>query len=360
MKYFALFAFLLLNSFGWSQIIHFETEMAEEVEETSGLLFINDKVITHNDSGGDPTLYEIDPDSGDITREIFISNATNIDWEDLSSDADYIYIADYGNNDGSRTDLKIYRITLANFLASNTVTADIINFSYSDQIDFSPNTSTNFDAETLISFHDSLYIFTKNRGDFHSNIYPVPKTPGNYQISKIGSINPQILVTGGTYDEAADAVVLTGYSSTGPYILTLNNFESEDLMSGTLNKYLVEINGFSIQIEGIAAIGQNQFYISAEGNSAVDPQLFKLDADEILAIEPTNNLQYRLFPNPATQQLNIECKDFSSLEIYTAQGQLLLNSNKKTINVSMFAKGIYISIVKDQFGHLGIQKLVIE
>ena len=37
-----------------------------EVSETSGLLFFNNLLITHNDSGGEPLLYEVDT----LTREI--------------------------------------------------------------------------------------------------------------------------------------------------------------------------------------------------------------------------------------------------------------------------------------------------
>lgn len=361
MKYLFLIVFFLLNHpFSWSQIISFQAEMDEEVEETSGLLYINNKIITHNDSGGDPILYEVDPDSGDITRKISINNATNNDWEDLSADEDYIYIADFGNNDGSRTDLKVYRISMTDFLSSDAVTADIINFNYSDQVDFTSNSSTNFDAETLINYHDSLYIFTKNRGDFKSNIYPISKVPGTYQISKIGTIDPQILVTGGTYDETSDAVVLTGYSFTGPYILTMNGFDTDQLITGIMNKYPITISGNSAQIEGIYSIGQNQFYVSAEGNSAVAPQLFLLDADDILPIVATKSLPIQLYPNPTSNTITIQCEDFILLRIYNIQGQLLMTSHEKTIDISSIHKGTYFVIVQNKLGQQGRQKFILD
>ena len=54
-------------------------ELPERVKETSGLLFLDGKIITHNDSGDAANIYEIDSLSGIIVRTVSISNATNID-----------------------------------------------------------------------------------------------------------------------------------------------------------------------------------------------------------------------------------------------------------------------------------------
>jgi len=82
--------------------------LIESISETSGLIYYDNKLITHNDSGNAAELYEINSVNGSITRTITISNATNIDWEDIAQDDTYIYIGDIGNNSGSRTDLKFY------------------------------------------------------------------------------------------------------------------------------------------------------------------------------------------------------------------------------------------------------------
>jgi len=140
---------ILIKFIGFSQIEDFKEkfELPNEVAETSGLLFLNGKIITHNDSGDAPNLYELDSLTGNLLRTINISNATNLDWEDITEDETYIYIGDFGNNNGNRTDLKIVRITKADYLNSNSVTADFITFSYEDQTDFSIRTNQhNFDA----------------------------------------------------------------------------------------------------------------------------------------------------------------------------------------------------------------------
>ena len=87
-----LFLLLLTYSALFCQIENFteKFELPEEVKETSGLLFLNGKIITHNDSGDDANLYEIDSLSGLLLRTISISNATNVDWEDISQDDPHI------------------------------------------------------------------------------------------------------------------------------------------------------------------------------------------------------------------------------------------------------------------------------
>jgi hypothetical protein len=41
--------------------------------------FYNDNIITHNDSGGQVNLYEINASTGAVVRTVAITNATNVD-----------------------------------------------------------------------------------------------------------------------------------------------------------------------------------------------------------------------------------------------------------------------------------------
>ena len=119
-------------------ILDLQTELNTTISEVSGIIWIEGRLIGHNDSGDDANLYEIDPVSGEVIRTVMVENANNIDWEDITYDEDYIYIADFGNNDGNRTNLMIYKISKSDFLSMPTVIADTIKFNYAEQIDFSP------------------------------------------------------------------------------------------------------------------------------------------------------------------------------------------------------------------------------
>ena len=199
MRNLTLFFFYLfcVKSFGQDFTLTEKFELPNQVEETSGLLYYNNKIITHNDSGNDANLYEIDPENGEIIRVVTVANATNIDWEDLGQDDTYIYIADIGNNNGNREDLKIYKILKSDFISSTNVTSQEITFSYEDQTDFSsqPNNS-NFDAEAICVYQDQILIFTKNWLDFKTNTYVIPTGLGDYSAEKVSSYDAQGLITG--------------------------------------------------------------------------------------------------------------------------------------------------------------------
>ena len=125
---FILFAFFFCISLQ-AQIenITEKYNLPNSISETSGLLFYNGKLITHNDSGDAANLYELDTIRGNITRTITISNATNSDWEDITQDDTHIYIGDFGNNsNGNRQDLKIYKIL--RFIVKNSVILFFLTF----------------------------------------------------------------------------------------------------------------------------------------------------------------------------------------------------------------------------------------
>jgi len=75
----------LANSFSpaSAQQISETTILSDSVLETSGLIFLDGRLITHNDSGDGAKLYEIDTLTGDVLRTVFIRNAPHRDWEDI-------------------------------------------------------------------------------------------------------------------------------------------------------------------------------------------------------------------------------------------------------------------------------------
>ena len=281
MKQFSLLLFLFATPlFIFSQQISVVTQLESNINETSGLLFLNGKTITHNDSGGQAALYEIDVTTGNVNRTVTVTNATNVDWEDITQDGNYIYVGDFGNNNGSRKNLKIYKISIQEYLNTpdEKVTAEVINFNYSDQTDFtSSQYSTNFDAEALIAYKDHLYIFSKNWGDQKTNIYEVPKDPGTYTVDKIDTINTNGLITGADFNPLTHKIVLTGYSLIFPFVVELFDYSEGLFSNGTVKKYSASnLGGNSFQIEGVAAIDKLNYYISGEKNDYGKPALYKL------------------------------------------------------------------------------------
>jgi hypothetical protein len=149
--------------------------LSSELKEISGLEILNDSILVAINDGGNSTHLFLLNQKGKITKKIVVSNATNIDWEDLASDNEFLYIADIGNNLNKRKDLRIYRIKIDEILNSESVNADQMLISYSDQNAFPPNEAArNFDSECLISAYGDLWIFSKNNSvpfDGNSRIY---------------------------------------------------------------------------------------------------------------------------------------------------------------------------------------------
>ena len=98
---------ILICFVGSAQISYKEIKLPKSISETSGLENYGEHLITHNDSGDKPKLYVISS-SGEKIIEIKINSIENNDWEDIASDSDHLYIADIGNNNGTRKNLKIY------------------------------------------------------------------------------------------------------------------------------------------------------------------------------------------------------------------------------------------------------------
>ena len=342
-----------------AQQLMLETALDATVNETSGLLFLNNTLITHNDSANTNQLFEIDSATGMVTRTVTVTNATNEDWEDLASDDTYIYIGDFGNFRGDRTDLKVYRIAIADYLASTSVTADVINFSYDDQTDFTPSPlATNFDAEGLMHYNNTLYVFTKNWLDGNTNIYELPKTPGTHSISNIDSITALGLVSGATYNAANDSIFITGYDLSGAFLIQLSGFNSGLFSNGTVTRTSVSLpNNYSVQIEAIAAINANEYYITAEENAPDASGLFSLNVStlDIVEVEQTD---FRFYPNPANDKIVLSANHCKT-EIYSISGQLLKSHTTKEIDVSDLSDGIYVLKIEDSTSQNKVTKRLI-
>jgi len=262
----------------------FISDLHDDVVETSGLLNIDGRLYTHNDSGDSALLYELNATTGDIVRRVIVNGADNVDWEDVAYGDRHIYIADSGNNMGSRTDLKIYKILKSDLNASNSVDAQEISFSYAEQTIFDYDRySTPYDAEALIVYDEELYIFTKNWENRTTKIYKIPTQPGSYVLESIGEYTFDVMITGATVDEQSSLVVLVGYSVVVPYksmIIKLSDFSQANFFSGTISTYeIINTQGIT-QIEAIVLTESSEFYLTSEGVNANSAKLYKVELNE--------------------------------------------------------------------------------
>lgn len=75
--------------------------------------------------------------------------------------------------------------------------------------------------------------------------------------------------------------------------------------------------------------------------------------------EFNTNLEFSLYPNPAKNNINIDLEtEIKSIEIYSLQGQKVLSTQSKQVDVSNLSNGIYMVRVEDIDGAVSTQKLI--
>ncbi|MFA7274606.1 MAG: T9SS type A sorting domain-containing protein [Crocinitomicaceae bacterium] len=343
MKYFFLIVHVCLASFGSAQFVSEITILDPVLSESSGLLWLNNKVITHNDSGNEPALYELDTLSGLITRKITVGNASNQDWEDLTADANFIYIGDFGNNEGNRTDLRIYRVSQNEYwnTLNDTVYADTIRFNYADQLDFSIQAyATNFDCEALSVIGDSLYLFTKNWLNQKTNMYVLPKLPGDYSALKRDSLPVQGLITSADFNFFSNRLALCGYGNS-PFILEVEWEPNVAISAMDRVRYDIVVPN-SIQIEAIVSITANDYYLTSESAFGNTANLMRLKGvNGGLGIESIKSRKIDIFPNPVSNEIVFLVGQGCEKQLFSISGQLVKTSKEDKMLVSDLEKGIY-------------------
>ncbi|MCF6279623.1 MAG: T9SS type A sorting domain-containing protein [Flavobacteriaceae bacterium] len=349
-KYLILFL-VFTSSNLFAQEITQKFNFPNQLSENSGLIYFDGKIIAHNDSGGKSILYEVDALTGKIVREVAITNAINIDWEDIAQDKEYIYISDSGNNLGNRTNLKIYKVSKKDFLNSSNITAQIINYNYSDQEDFRYSSKSNFDAEALIVYYDKLLIFSKNKGDNKTNVYSLPKTIGTHIAEKINTIDVGGQITGASYNHKANSIVLCGYSLLlSPFIIFLDDFDikSKSFIKIDLSEYI----GAMSQVEGVSYGVNDEILISRE---RFRKKIAGFSIDIPSGVFVLNKEEWNISPKVISNYIN----DFSIaspsekfkqdvLKITNALGETIF-SRKDTIkssDIDSLKKGVYYARIK--------------
>ncbi len=243
-------------------------DLPSVLSESSGIILYDSLLWSFNDSGGEAIIYGINLTTGKISRTIEISNGKNRDWEDIAQNQHHIYIGDFGNNDGSRKDLRIYLIPKENITTQNRQLIDAltIHFSYEDQDDFTPAMYANqYDCEAMVATDDSLYLFTKDWLNLQTSIYSLPSSGGKYKAKHIGNIESEGLVTGADIDRKEEKFVLCGYSLFYPFIIVVSSRNDLEVL------YRIEFEEISgMQIEGISFVCDDRFFITNEYSS--EPQ----------------------------------------------------------------------------------------
>ncbi|MFP3597130.1 hypothetical protein [Chryseobacterium sp. SIMBA_029] len=230
----------------------------DRMHESSGLNILNGNLYTFNDSGNAPELFEINKTSGEIINVLKIE-AQNTDWEALTNDGTHFYIGDFGNNDGSRKHLKIFKVPV-----QNNGPVQTLPFYYPDQNDFSSRYyRIDLDAEAMVYTNKKLHIFSKEWVSKKVTHYIIdPEITENQKAEKVESYTTNYLVTDAAYFDGK--LYLVGYTKKTEVFLDVFKETEPGIFFKEKPKHYYLGTALAIgQIEGIA-VDESGIYISGE------------------------------------------------------------------------------------------------
>lgn len=254
--------------------------ISDTLIESSGLQWAGGSLWSFNDGGGAAAIYRVDTTTGFILQTVNLGGATNVDWEDIAFDGTSFYVGDFGNNNtGIRQDLKIYKFPLSAIAAdysnnpvitvpSNQI--EVINFSYSDQTDFSTPTSNNtkFDCEAMLIDGGSIHLFSKNWVNTNTTHYVINAiVAGTYVATPLETLATGYLVTAADKSPNGKVVMLLGYQVTGfgsHFFHVLSDYSGGFYFNG--NKRRIDLPDATVmgQAEGLAFMNNNYGFVSNE------------------------------------------------------------------------------------------------
>ncbi|NOU59257.1 hypothetical protein [Marinifilum caeruleilacunae] len=253
------------------------------VDEQSGMIWHDSLIWVNNDSGGAAALYAYNL-QGSLKKTLQVKNVSNLDWEALAEDDQYFYIGDFGNNYGTRRNLKLYRVDKSKIDKNDKIEteAEEIGFEWADQKVFiSLKHHHNYDCEAFFSSGDSLYFFTKNWANLKTRMYSMPKTLEQHKLQPKAEFDADLLVTGADINTTGDVVALVGYKDFRTYLILLYDFEATDFLGGKSVKLDLEVLG-SAQTEGVLFTDNDELYINTEATKQKQA-IYKIDWKQFIS-----------------------------------------------------------------------------
>ena len=327
-------------------------------KEASSLLYTDGRMFTNNDSGNKPILFQLDTLTGAVLKYTTISNYNNEDWEDLAADSLHVYIGEFGNNSGDRTNLKVLKVKKSALYNpdSTSIKAVAIKFNYPDQTSFVSSSTHNFDCEAFFYHKGLLHLFSKNRGNLKTKHYTLNPNLAMQTAVLKDSLNTNGLITSATIRSDGKVATLLGYNSSNGTVFSwlLFGFDSTNYFGGNRRRLELPNALFTGQAEGIGFRDEYRLWVSNE--KLVSPlgtviakmkqlnvkpylQSFFTDVQSIVVEN-----QMLAWPNPTRNLLEIG-DGITKLTFWDATGKEMkyeIIANAKSASTANWPSGLYL------------------
>jgi len=289
------------------------------LNETSSLCETNEGIWSINDSHNPSELFLLNRRAYQLWRDsaeefqnsdftVFEISNSNNDWEAMETDGVNLYLGDFGNNSGTRVNLKIVIINLDSLRKyyqiktgiemglkpSNSMSTEFtkidcrklvnpeINFKYPKQNNFNKRKLHNYDCEAMVVNEQSIFLLSKNWKSLTCDMYKLPKSPGSYEAQQIGKFNPRFLIT--DVSKSQNTLFVCGYGPSGKqYVGQLNLGKITDFEKQKSASNFIQIEDFyrfklpikPAQVEGIHFDQETQqILLSTESRKSQIQSLF--------------------------------------------------------------------------------------
>jgi hypothetical protein len=341
----------LFLSFGlsfsvFSQAVRMVRSLPAELKENSGMVNYGSGLLYFiNDGGNAPLLHRYDTFNNQYSQ-VEITNALNVDWEDLAQDDEgSLYIGDFGNNNNTRTNLKIYKTINPEVVFSNEITADSILFTYGNQTDFPPSSDRlNFDCEAMIWYQDSIYLFSKNRTSPYDGwcyMYVLSDKMG-VQTARLAD---SVLLAAGTKEfdwiTAADIRNDTLVLLSSNKVYLFNGFLTNNLSSLEKKSYRIDFSQKEAVSFGKSA---NELFVSDEFN-VFGNNLYLVTLEELSTINDRGDLELDIIQTSQFFSVKTRKNTIGEVRIYTALGCQVYSeefNNQFSTAGSVDSRGSYV------------------
>lgn len=246
------------------------------LSEASGIEYVNGNFWTHNDGQDGPNLLKIDIATGEVNRKLKLPDASNKDWEDITSDEKYLYIGDIGNNNKSRKKLTIYKVEIATMeIEGSQPYVQLIQFVYPGKKE---GKTKNYNSEAIFVKDGLLYVITKENSG-KAKIYSLNTVDRDQRGQLVSEIELSGAVTGATFDKNSNNLYIIGYNKITeqiyhPFLGIVDNFLSP---SQSIKECTISESG---QMEGITV---------SQGNIIIVSETTKYKKGKILQIAIPKN-----------------------------------------------------------------------
>jgi hypothetical protein len=242
-------------------------EISDPIHEASGLAVSRKNpgiIFTMPDSGHSAHVWAISQ-TGSIKAEIVLEECSNHDWEDIAVTGSHVYVADTGNNQYNRNNLRILRFPEPN-IDQNSYNQIRIPRSQIDYLDYTyPDEARDCEGVAVDPNTNDIYFFSKHWTLSISEVYRYKwslREEGKSMRLEYITTLPLLTVTGADISPSGNTLAITnlwtGFSYTKP-----DGMQWSDWLKGNEHSYC-SLNLHQMEQMEAIAVTESGYYSTSE------------------------------------------------------------------------------------------------